>query len=305
MPLSELGSGDPELVLQRLETESLALTFLPGVGGRLLSLVADGRERLWVNPDFFDRDLRAVRARRDWSVVDGTFASWSNVGGSKTWPAPQGWDGDDQWPGPPDAVLDSGSWSFASWRSDDATIVRLVSPDDPRTGVRIERRFEVPDRGRAFRQHITFVNVGEREHRWSLWEVAQVPTRPGDRVEVDADSGAVTDLGLYRGRLDAAFIDGTITVPVARAVGKLGFPSATGRVALPGMLELRFAVQPGDYPDQGSRAEVWLQSPTEAPIAELSGLRPTAWLAELEVLSPRRTLSPGESATAVVDWLVP
>lgn len=38
---------------------------------------------------------------------DGTFASWTNVGGSKTRPAPQGWDGDDQLPGPPDPVLDS------------------------------------------------------------------------------------------------------------------------------------------------------------------------------------------------------
>ena len=39
---------------------------------------------------------------------DDSF-NWKNYGGAKTWPAPQGWDGEGQWPGPPDPVLDSGT----------------------------------------------------------------------------------------------------------------------------------------------------------------------------------------------------
>ena len=41
-----------------------------------------------------------------------TLVNWKNYGGAKTWPAPQGWDGAGQWPGPPDPVLDSGRYDF-------------------------------------------------------------------------------------------------------------------------------------------------------------------------------------------------
>ena len=38
---------------------------------------------------------------------DGSLGAWKNYGGAKTWPAPQGWDNDQQWHGPPDPVLDT------------------------------------------------------------------------------------------------------------------------------------------------------------------------------------------------------
>ena len=45
----------------------------------------------------------------------GELADWKNYGGAKTWPAPQGWDGHDQWPGPPDAILDTGRYHWRNW----------------------------------------------------------------------------------------------------------------------------------------------------------------------------------------------
>ena len=38
---------------------------------------------------------------------DGSLAAWKNYGGDKTRPAPQGWDNDEQWHGPPDPILDT------------------------------------------------------------------------------------------------------------------------------------------------------------------------------------------------------
>lgn len=319
MPLSDLDSGDPALPLFRADNGTIALTFLPTVGGRLLSIVASGHELLWRNPQYFDADLRAVRPRSMWAVLDDTFASWANVGGSKTWPAPQGWAGEGEWAGPPDAVLDAGVWSVeAAVAEGGAMTVSMTSPDDARTGLRIARRFELPASGAEFTQLTTFTNVSKRPVAWSIWEVCQVDTSEGGglpstdaAIEVDVDgteSATTVNLGDYRGELVASHVGGQLIVPIQDVVAKIGFPTASGRIAYRGPhagLEIHFESVPGaDYPDGGSRAEIWMQSPQERPIVELSGLHPDAYLAELEVLSPRSIIGPGRSIDYALTWQV-
>lgn len=80
LSVHQVESGDPSLELYRISNEHLQLVFLPSVGGRLLSLQIAGEELLWINPDFFDREFRALRPRLSWATLDGTFASWANVG---------------------------------------------------------------------------------------------------------------------------------------------------------------------------------------------------------------------------------
>jgi hypothetical protein len=64
---------------------------------------------------------------------------------------------------------------------------------------------------------------------------------------------------------------------------------------------LRTAVDPTrDYPDQGSRIELWTQSPVTEPI--LDGWRPDDWLIELEVLGPLRVLPSGEESALHIEW---
>jgi hypothetical protein len=55
-------------------------------------------------------------------------------GGDKLWPAPQGWNNDAQWPGPPDAVLDG--QPYRAEMLDGGAALRLTSRDDPRSGIR-------------------------------------------------------------------------------------------------------------------------------------------------------------------------
>lgn len=319
MPLSDVDSGDSALPLLRADNGTIALTFLPTVGGRLLSIVASGRELLWRNPQYFDADLRAVRPRSTWAALDETFASWANVGGSKTWPAPQGWAGKGEWAGPPDAVLDAGVWTVDAAEDEHGDmIVSLTSPDDARTGLRTTRRFELPSSGAEFTQLTTFTNVSDRPVAWSIWEVCQVDTSAGAglpegdaaiEVEVDGPKGAETvDLGDYRGSVTADHVGRQVILPIQDVVAKIGFPSASGRIAYRGPdagLEIRFEPVPGaDYPDGGSRAEIWMQSPQQQPIVELSGLHPDAYLAELEVLSPRSVIGPGRSIDYGLQWRV-
>jgi hypothetical protein len=183
--------------------------------------------------------------------------------------------------------------------------------------LRVERVFLLPATGHTFHQSTTFTNVTESEISWSIWEVCQVDTSDGKgqpasvaAIEIDVDDAAAPiDLGTYRGSATTGSThDGRITMGVQDVVAKLGFASASGRLAYrgpSGTLAMNFSPVPGaDYPDQGSRAEIWMQSPQADPIEELSGLHPDAYLAELEVLSPRSTIAAGESAEYALDWTV-
>mgnify|MGYP001308244275 CR=1 FL=1 len=312
---SELvSSGDADLELRLVTASRLCLVFLPGVGGRLLSLEVDGRELLWRNPAFFDANLRAVVPRAQWPAIDGSFASWANVGGSKSWPAPQGWDGPGQWPGPPDATLDAGSWSWREHWNGGALEIEMTSPDDDRTGLRITRRFTVAPDDLRLRQRIEFTSIGPGAVRWAPWEVCQVDTAQG--VGVESSGIRVTTSGrapLHQGdwwrQIRTVVGPDSVMIPIQDAVGKRGFADATGRVEwiAPDGAGLALCFEPdvhGEYPDGGARAEVWLQAPTPTPIEALSGLHPDAHLAELEVLGPLSVLEPGERAGLDIMWEV-
>ncbi|EYR62629.1 hypothetical protein N866_06745 [Actinotalea ferrariae CF5-4] len=331
---------DGDLSTLRLDNGELSLVLLPGVGGRLVSLrgrrrgePADaGAELLWRNPDYLDADLRPVRPRSTWAPLDGGMGSWANVGGSKTWPAPQGWSGPDEWPGPPDAVLDAGPWSTRAEAVGDTVVVTLTSPDDARTGLRVERAFRLPATGTRLHQRTTFTNVAAVPVRWAPWEVCQVDTASGAglpldraRVEVEVEPGEGTD-AVPAAPLDMVRLVGEVEslgpfpgptggsrsawhLPVADVVGKVGFTEASGRLAYVrpdgAGLELLFTPVPGaTYPDGGARAELWFQCPLAEPLGGPGGLHPTAHLVELEVLAPLVAIDPGASVTQDLVWQV-
>lgn len=304
--IAERASGDPDLPLIQIDNTDLRLVFAPSVGGRLLSIMADGQERLWRDLAILDDRLRVRRPRATWARIDGTFASWTNLGGGKTWPAPQGWGGAGEWAGPPDAVLDAGPWGVQTATTADEAIIELTSAEDAVTGLRVQRKFVVPATGRRFSETVRFTNITTTEISWAAWEVVQVPVALGDVVEIESSSSVMIDLGTYRGSPAWSYDGARFQLPVAAVVAKRGFPAAGGRVLVPGRLEISTAtVDGGHYPDRGSRAEVWLQAPLDSPIEELSGLHPDAWLVELELLSPTTRLAPGESFDFVIDWFVP
>lgn len=315
-----LDSGDPALPLRVVANDRLRLVFLPSVGGRLISLRVDGRELLWHNPALLDEELRAVVPRSSWPVIDGTFASWANVGGSKSWPAPQGWEGPGRWPGPPDAVLDSGEYAWHESPAADGVRIVLTSADDSRTGLRIERRFDVPRSGTEFAESLALVNSSDRRVHWAPWEVCQVDigAGPGASASAQAHGAAVVvavvgglepiDLGDHHGTLTTRRVGRQFEIPVQDAIGKRGFADATGSIAWRGLdgegLELRFEpVEHAEYPDHGSRAEVWMQAPVPDPLPSLSGMRVDARLAELEVLGPLVTLEPGGRTELGIRWI--
>jgi uncharacterized protein DUF4380 len=285
-----------------LDNGLLRLGLVPVLGGRLLSLSGvDGRELLWRNEELLTGELVPRHAHRPHA---GDLGDWLNYGGDKTWPAPQGWDHDAQWAGPPDPVLDSGPYTAETEQHGDLVAVTLTSGDDPRTGLRISRRFELRGRGAAYRLTVTAVNTSERTVRWSLWNVTQLAA-DGPGGTYVAGPPEVTELLAGTGCPEWRDEGGRVFVPHQDVVGKLGFPAATGslvHVGGGGTLTQTFAVEEdAEYPDRGSRAEVWLEYPLPAPLSALGDLDPPARIVECEVLGPLTTLVPGASTTLTID----
>jgi hypothetical protein len=185
----------------------------------------------------------------------------------------------------------------------------MVSQPDPFTGLQVTREFSLDDE-ESFSQRTTFANVSDRIVCWSIWEVVQVPAMPGE-VQIDVDSKVPpTILVDAFGALEIGPPQGgTLRFPIQPAVAKRGFPNAAGRIAYlprsgPG-IELSFLVDPAaEYPDQGSRVEVWMQTPTPQPLHQFGGFHPTHAYLELEILTPLHTLGPGESAVQAIGWKV-
>jgi len=149
-----------------LDNGLVRLGFVPELGGRLLSVRVGATELLWRNPLLLTDDLSPV-GEHVFGPNDGRMGDWVNYGGDKTWPAPQGWAGPDQWAGPPDPVLDSGPYTVDVAPA----AVTMTSGDDPRTGLRLTRRFSLARWG--YRLELTARNVSDRTVRWALWNVAQ------------------------------------------------------------------------------------------------------------------------------------
>jgi len=307
-----------DLDLVTIATAELSAVLLPRVGGRLISLSKNGREMLWRNPAYLDSEMRVMRPRTDWPAPDGTMGSWVNLGGSKTWLAPQGWDSPDCWAGPPDPVLDGGPYETVVTTNDHHSEVVLTSGVDPVTGMQITRSLQFSAGEAVIRQTSAITNRGRAPVSWAAWDVTQVDTSSmattcpsGSGVYV-FDSGAAAPLDLLEvtgcAHRETAGV-GIIRVPVQPVVAKLGFPSASGvlRFVRPDGygLQISFRREPdARYPDGGCPVELWLQHPLPEPLAEFGGLHPEAHLVELEVLSPVTDLLPGEQCSLATQWTV-
>ncbi|MEU0463001.1 DUF4380 domain-containing protein [Amycolatopsis sp. NPDC006131] len=284
-----------------LDNGLVRLGLVPALGGRLLSLsTPDGREVLWRNEKLLTDRLEL---RQEHRPHGGSLGDWVNYGGDKTWPAPQGWERADQWAGPPDPVLDSGRYEVTAEQTADSAVVTLTSGDDPRTGLRLTRRFELGRRS-GYRMTLTARNTSARTVRWALWNVTQLG--PGE-VRVDGPA-EVTELLAGTAFPEWHEVPGGVRVPAQDVVGKLGFPGATGRIThtADGLTWTQtFAVdEDAEYPDRGSRAEVWLECPQPRPLAALGDLDPPARIVECEVLGPLTTLAPGEATTLTIDCTI-
>lgn len=285
-----------------LDNGILRIGVLPVAGGRILSVGFRGQETLWRNADLIDDALQPVRGHAV-EPTSGSMADWHNYGGDKTWPAPQGWSGPQEWAGPPDPVLDSGAYSWRKREHETGITIELTSGDDPRTGLRIARELTLRDGEASYELSLRAQNTSERTVSWALWNVTQrragEPGRGGVWVGVEPGELELVELVPGTGVPAAERSADIVHVPHQDVVGKLGFPTAAGwlaHAAHGSTTTQAFRVDRDlPYPDGGSRVEVWMEHPLDAPLEHLGGLQPSARIVEIEVLGPRAELDPGQS----------
>jgi hypothetical protein len=307
--------------------DSLALTnglvevqVVPAVGGRVMQLKLGKFEYLWVNPQLAGKQPPPTGL--------DPKGGWLNYGGDKLWPAPQGWDNDEQWPGPPDAVLDGSPHEAAVVEaSGTSAAVKLTSREDRRSGIQFSRVIRVFDGAARVSFDSTMKNIDAKPRRWAIWQVTQLnacsPTGDDYNKEIRCWS-PVNPASIYPRGYNELF--GLINNPSFKAdpatkmfsanyqrlVGKAGLDNSTGWAAVVDgtagyVFVERFKYFPDKkYPD-GASVEFWMNGAGQIVCAgKIVDCKDdpveTPHYAESEILAPLAELKPGESCSFHLDW---
>ncbi|MGH9455867.1 MAG: DUF4380 domain-containing protein, partial [Terriglobia bacterium] len=155
----------------RLSNGMVDVLVAPEIGGRILQLRLGGQEYLYVN----HRHAGRVYTPQENSPAAG----WKNYGGSKVWPAPQGWLSDSEWPGPPDPILDGGkySWEILEQEAGEAALALTSAPDEY-TGITLRREIRLFPGATTIPIHHSMRNSSSRPVRWAIWQVTQQRAGP-------------------------------------------------------------------------------------------------------------------------------
>lgn len=301
----------------------ISLTAVPDIGGRVMAYDLGDYQFLYV-----DRGLAGkLFTPAEHMGPDGAMVHWKNYGGDKTWPSPQGWSSQDQWPGPPDAVLDSGRYTVTLLRQnpDGSAEIEMTSPPDTeRTGIQIIRHFQIFPGSSRVRQTLTFRNVSQRTVRWSIWDVNQLrgeKINPDGSLELQEGCVMTTKLnphsrfprGFYvmfadeknpqwqvdreRGLFTAEYLWEIGKVGIDSVCGWIGFTNRAQKVAL---AEQYTVFEGQEYPDQGVSLECWTVG--RGSVSGLNYEGSGIYLMEAEVLSPLYVFQPGDSRSFTIEW---
>ena len=296
------------------------LQVLPDIGGRIIQFKLGGKEFLWVD----SKQAGKLPASNGLAAEGG----WFNVGGDKLWPAPQGWANDQQWPGPPDAVLDGQPYTLENLPAKRGeTAIRLTSGKDPRSGIQFSRVVRLFEESTRVSFEATMKNVDTKPRRWGIWAHTQLdggkadgsgynpllqawcPLNPQSKFPkgYDVIFGETNNPSFQP---DAA--RGLMRVQYQYKVGKIGLDSPAGWVATVdgacgAVFVQRFVFEPKqEYPD-GSAVEFWHNGVGQIHAYNKDMVMPTnaaenPYVFESEVLSPFAPLKPGQSYTWRYDW---
>lgn len=276
---------------------------VPELGGKIMGYELRGFQILWHDPV----DEGKLYENEGYGYGESFF----NPGGAKVWPAPQGWSGPGEWPGPPDNVLDGSPYEVVS---DDKSIT-VTSPSDTgegRSGLRLEHTYSLRSSSSIADLNLSMTNVVDRPVAWSLWHLATVPVNREATVYVPVNKGnwhvmfgdkdnpqwLGVENGLFRAKYD-------------KRIGKVGLKAREGWVAWHDeendvVFTIKFPVKKGaDYPDGGSNVEIWTAGEGTITVnnEEIhSEYKAETAMMELEVLGPMTRLNPNDSSSLDVTW---
>jgi len=300
-----------------LQNDLVRVNLAPDLGGRVIQYALGDKEFFWVNA--------ALAGKTPPDSGLGPDGAWMNYGGDKLWPAPQGWDNDQQWPGPPDAVLDGQPWRAET--DADSAAIRMTSRNDPQSGIRFSRRIRLNRRSSRISVEASMTNVDTKPRRWGIWTVVQLDaglagTDDYNRLmrawcPINPNSRYKTGYKILFGAKDNTSFEtdvkrGLVKVSYQYKVGKIGLDSNAGWSATVDgrkgdVFVQRFTFEPKKaYPD-GASVEFWHHG-----LGRFYGYNKwidmpdnraaNPYVFESEILSPFARLKPGETYTWQYEW---
>lgn len=300
-----------------LKNDLVKLHIVPDIGGRVIQYSLDDKDFFWINPDLYGRTSPETGL--------GPDGTWLNYGGDKLWPAPQGWDNDQQWPGPPDAVLDGQPYQLKIEK--DPQGIRLTSRDDPRSGIRFSRLICLEPHSTHVSVEATMTNIDNKPRRWGIWAHSQFDAgiADGDTYNrqmrawcpVNPQSRFATGYDVIFGKKDNPSFQvddqrGLMKVSYLYRVGKIGMDSPAGWIATVDgrtgdVFVQRFSYEPEKEYPEGSSVEFWHNGlgriyAYNKWIDMVDNRKKNPYVFESEMLSPYASLKPGDSYTWRYDW---
>jgi len=292
-----------------MQNKWIKLYLIPQIGGGIIQYEMNHYGFFFVNPSLLGRLPGPSRL--------GENQSWLNFGGEKIWPWPQGWNSPEQWPGPPDPILDTGVYSLQKEpRSNITPAVTLRSPYDPYTGLQIIKDISLSSSRSEATVKATFCNKSKIPRKWSVWPVCQMNTPDLEEAqnyriicptysESKFKSGYSVLHGLANNPQNKIDDYNNLIVEYQYLVGKVGLDSRTGWLAYLDrkrgrVFVLMFDYQSNEiYPDSTS-VHIWTQGrgniySRNRIIDYQNDLVLNPPYVEMELLSPLKLILPGDS----------
>jgi Domain of unknown function (DUF4380) len=280
----------------------ISVSIVPEIGGRLLDLDLGGTQIFYSNSRLRGKAIPPL----------GEVESSRNYGGSKVWPAPQGWSNEQEWPGPPDHVLDCGAYDWEAELNPDRARVYLQSCYDQYTGITMRRQIKISSGTSSIEVLHTMRNASPRPVCWSIWQVTQVDAHKGLEIFIPATGFHQTFGDIPYAAVCYCAAQKQVRVKYQDQVAKLAVEANQGWFASLDQargyaLAETFPVTPGArYPD-GAPSAFWISGHGTFTLhgdrvdmgALPGGCDPHV---ETEIMSPLTPLAPGESFEFRTAW---
>lgn len=280
----------------------ISAAVVPEIGGRLLDLSLGGAQIFYSNPRLRGKTILRLQEEE----------CSRNYGGSKVWPAPQGWSNEHEWPGPPDPVLDYGAYDWHAQADPDSAMIELRSPHDPYTGITMRRQIKISSGTSSVEVLHTMQNTSRRPVCWSIWQVTQIDACKGLEIFIPATGFHQTFGDTPYPAVSHCLAQKQVRVKYKDQVAKLAVEANQGWFASLDCargyaLAETFPIAPGAcYPD-GAATAFWICGHGTFTLhgdrVEMSalpgGCDPHV---ESEIMSPLTQLAPGESLKFRTAW---
>lgn len=282
----------------------VAFSVVPSIGGRVMDLSLGETRVFYTNP--------RLRGKAIPELQSSEISLGRNYGGSKVWPAPQGWSSEQEWPGPPDPVVDCGVYDWRAALEQDSATVHLQSQHDEYCGITMRREIKISGGSSSVEVLHTMENTSRMPVRWSIWQVTQVDASQGLEIFAPAKGFHQTFGDKPYPAVSFSSAERRVRLKYEDQVAKLAVDADQGWFASLDrargfVLAETFPITPGAICPDGAQVAFWISGRGTFTLhgdqvdmsAGAAGCDPHV---ETEIMSPLTALEPTQGYQFLTKW---